>query len=103
MEPIENPKTKETQPKPVEEDKTLEERVVVLEAKIAALEPKVIDVAEAVKVTKTPLQLIVEKEGNEYKARRKVLIKTATETKEGWEDVTDTFTQQELEDKLYGA
>lgn len=88
---------------PAEPKLTLEERVAALEATVIVLESKLLPIEEATKVVKTPLQLVVEKEGNEFKARRKILIQTATETKEGWEDATEEFTQKELEEKLNGA
>lgn len=94
-------------PQPIEEQpietKTLEDRVAALEIAINALEQKLPQIEEATKVIKTPLQLVIEQEGNTFKARRKVLIQTATETKEGWEEVTDEFTQKELEEQLHGA
>ena len=104
MEPIEDIKAEETQPKPVEkEDKALEERVAVLEAKVATLEPKVTDVEDAIKPIRQVLQVVIEKEGDVTKVRRKVLITVAGNSKEQWEDATDEVDQEVKEDLLNGT
>jgi hypothetical protein len=104
MEPIEDTKAEEIQPKPVEkEDKTLEERVSVLEGKVAILEPKVTGVEDAVKPIRQTLQVVIEKEGDITKVRRKVLITVAGNSKEQWEDVTDEVDQEVKEDLLNGT
>lgn len=104
MESIEDTKAEEIQPKPVEkEDKTLEERVSVLEEKVAILEPKVIGVEDAVKPIRQTLQVVIEKEGDITKVRRKVLITVAGNSKEQWEDATDEVDQEVKEDLLNGA
>lgn len=104
MDPIEDPKAEETQPKPVETvDKALEERVAVLEEKVAALEPKVSDVEDAIKPIKQTLQVVIEREGNITKVRRKVLITVAGNSQEQWEDATEEVDPQVKEDLLNGT
>lgn len=89
--------------KAVSEEKTLEERVTALEAKVAALEPKVSDVEDAVKPVRQILQVIVEKEGDITKVRRKVLVTVGGNSQEKWEDATEEVDQQVKEDLLNGA
>ncbi len=104
MDPIEDTQAEETQPKPVETvDKALEERVAVLEEKVAALEPKVSDVEEAVKPIKQTVQVVIEREGNVTKVRRKVLVTIAGTTQEKWEDATEEVDPQVKEDLLNGT
>ena len=63
---------------------TLEARVSALEAKIEALEDKT-------KVTKSIQQIVIDKEGESVKVRAKVFITTPTESREEWQDVTETY------------
>lgn len=100
MDPIEE---KPVEEKPVLEDKTLEERVSVLEAKVAALEPKVTDIEDAVKPIRQVLQVVVEKEGEITKVRRKVLVTVAGNSQEKWEDATEEIDQDIKEELLNGA
>jgi|SRR5581483_4789082 len=102
MDPIED-KPIEIKEKPVLEDKSLEERVSVLEEKVATLEPKVSGVEDAVKPIRQTLQVVIEKEGNITKVRRKVLITIAGNSKEQWEDATDEVDQEVKEDLFNGA
>lgn len=104
MEPIEDTKVEEVQPKPVENDsKVLEERVAILEEKVAALEPKITDVEVAITPIRQTLQVVIEKEGDITKVRRKVLITVAGNSKEQWEDATDEVDQEVKEELLNGA
>lgn len=104
MDPIEDTKAEEILPKPVEAvNKALEERVSILEEKVAALEPKVSNVEEAVKPIKQTVQVVVEREGNVTKVRRKVLITIAGTTQEQWEDATEEVDPKVKEDLLNGA
>lgn len=100
MDPIEE---KPVEEKPVLEDKTLEERVSVLEAKVAALEPKVTDVEDAVKPVRQILQVVVEKEGDVIKVRRKILVTIGGNSQEKWEDATEEIDQDIKEELLNGA
>ncbi len=109
MDPIEEsqPEEKaaqvEEQPKPVTSDKTLEERVVALEVKVAELEHKVTDVIETVTPIKKTLQVVLEKEGNEVKVRRKILVTVAGNSEEQWEDATDEVDKKTKEAILNGS
>lgn len=108
MDPIEESQPKEVtpveeQPTPVTKDKTLEERVTALEAKVAELEPKVSDVIETVTPVKKTLQIVIEKEGDEIKVRRKILVTVAGNSEEQWEDATSEVDDQTKEDLLNGS
>jgi len=74
----------------------------IIAEKLAELEQRIEKLEGVMKVEKTPLQVVIERSGDQIVARRKFLIKTATEQKEDWEDVTKEFTSQELEEKLHG-
>ena len=82
---------------------TQEERIVDLEKRLTEAETILVGLQNAVKVEKNILQTVVEREGDVVKVRRKVFLKTATEQKEAWEDVTDKFTKKQKEDMLNGA
>ncbi len=93
----------EEQPTPVTKDKTLDERVAILEAKMSELEPKVSDVIETVTPVKKTLQVVLEKEGDEIKIRRKVLVTVAGNSEEQWEDATSEIDDQTKEEILNGS
>lgn len=95
--------TIEEQPTPETKDKTLEERVATLEDKMAVLEPKVSDVIETVTPVKRTLQVVLEKEGDEVKVRRKVLVTVAGNSEEQWEDATNEIDPETKEEILNGS
>lgn len=73
----------------------MDEVVSDLQKRVAVLEKTVADISDATKVEKKVLQVVIEPEGDVVKVRRKVLMTTATEQKEVWEDATD-----EIDDKV---
>ena len=106
MDPIEESQPEEAAPveeQPQTKDKTLEERVTALEAKMAELEPKVTDVIQTVTPVKQTLQVVIEKEGEEIKVRRKILVTVAGNSEEQWEDATKDVDKKTKEAILNGS
>lgn len=67
----------------------MDEVILTLQKRVSALEAQVAGISDATKVEKKVLQVVIEPEGDAVKVRRKVLMTTATEQKEVWEDATD--------------
>ena len=67
----------------------MDEVILDLQKRLSALEKQVATISDATKVEKKVLQVVIEPEGDSVKVRRKVLMTTATEQKEVWEDATD--------------
>lgn len=88
--------------KPAISDKSLEERVAALEVKVAQIEPKITEVQETVTPVKQTLQVVIEKEGDVVKVRRKVLVTIAGNSKEQWEDATEEVDTKVKEDLING-
>ena len=80
----------------------LSDDLAQLELRVAALEAKLPPLEDALKVEKTVMQVVVEREGKDVKVRQKVLLKTATEQKEIWEDITETV-KPEVKEVINGA
>jgi DNA transposition AAA+ family ATPase len=73
-----------------------------LTTRVEALEKKLPEFEAALKVEKTVMQVVVEREGEAIKVRQKVLVTTATEQKEVWEDITNKV-EPEIKEVLNGA
>lgn len=107
MDPIEpNPPIEE---KPVElpTDSALEERVTALEAIVATLQTQVSqviqkteDVEEKVTEKKEILQVVFDKDADGVHVRQKVLVTVAGNSREEWEDVTNEYSEEELEEVI---
>lgn len=107
MDPIDE---KPQEEQSIETELTLEERVAVLEATVSTLQTKVSqalqkaeDVEEKVTEKKEVLQVVFDKDADGVRVRQKVLVTVAGNSREEWKDITDQYSEEELEEVIKGG
>ncbi len=76
---------------------------VDIEKEVDDIKKRLSDLEQSVKTERVVKQVVFEKEGDAVRVRAKVLVKRASGAEETWEDVTDKFTQEKIQEVLNGA